>query len=78
MQDELGESAAEDEMRRAAANLYKWIEISELPRIRPQCQDGFVARGSFHILADDLKIGWHPEFEARLRSLLEPVTEEAR
>lgn len=78
MRDDLGESAAEDEMRRAAAQLYKWIETGELPRIRPQCQDGFVARGSFHILADDLKIGWHPEFEARLRRLLEPVTEEVR
>lgn len=78
MRDELGESAAEDEMRRAAGNLYKWIETGDLPRIRPQCQDGFVARGSYHILADDLKIGWHPEFEARLRRLLEPVAEEMR
>lgn len=78
MRDELGESAAEEEMRSAATNLYKWIETGELPRIRPQCQDGFVARGSFHILADDLKVGWHPEFEARLRHLLEPVAEEVR
>lgn len=78
MRDELGESAAEEEMRRAAAQLYKWIETGELPRIRPQCQDGFVARGSFHILADNLQVGWHPEFEARLRRLLEPVTGEVR
>jgi len=78
MRDELGESAAEDEMRRLACQLYKWVETEELPHIRPRCHGGFVARGSFHILADDLKVGWHPEFEARLRRLLEPVCEEVQ
>ncbi|MFZ5863166.1 MAG: ABC-three component system protein [Nitrospirota bacterium] len=78
MRDELGESAAEEEMRRLACNLYKWVETEELPRIRSQCQDGFVARGSFHILADHLTVGWHPEFKARLLRLLEPVSDEAR
>lgn len=78
MRDELGESAAEEEMRHLACQLYKWVETAELPRIRPLCQSGFVARGSFHILADDLKVGWHPEFEARLRDLLETVSEEVR
>ncbi len=78
IRDEMGESAAEEEMRRSACQLYKWVETEELPRIRSQCQDGFVARGSFHILADHLKVGWHPDFEARLRRLLEPVSEEAR
>jgi len=78
MRDELGEAAAEDEMRRLACQLYKWVDTEELPRIRPQCQGGFVARGSFHILADDLKVGWHPEFQTRLRRLLEPVSEEVR
>lgn len=78
IRDEIGEAAAEDEMRRLACQLYKWVETEELPRIRSQCQDGFVARGSFHILADHLKVGWHPEFEARLRRLLEPVSEGVR
>lgn len=78
MRDELGSPAAEEEMRRLACQLYKWVETEDLPRIRPRCQDGFVARGSFHLLADHLKIGWHPEFEARLRHLLEPVSEEMR
>lgn len=78
IQDEMGESVAEEEMRRLACQLYKWVETDDLPRIRSQCQDGFVARGSFHILADHLKVGWHPEFEARLRRLLEPASEEVR
>lgn len=78
MRDELGAAAAEEEMRRLAGQLYRWVETEELPRIRPQCQDGFIARGSFHILADHFKVGWHPDFEARLRRLLEPVSEEVR
>lgn len=78
MRDELGDAAAEEEMRQAAKQVYKWVETDQLPRIRPQCQDGFVARGSFHILADHLKVGWHPEFESRLARLLEPVVEEAQ
>lgn len=73
MQDELGASAAEGEMRRLACQLYKWVETEDLPRIRSQCHEGFVARGSYHILADDLRIGWHPEFESRLRGLLGSV-----
>lgn len=78
IRDEMGESAAEEEMRRLACQLYKWVETEDLPSIRSQCQDGFVARGSFHILADHLKVGWHPEFEVRLRRLLESVSEEVR
>jgi hypothetical protein len=31
-----------------------------------------MTRGSFHMLADELRVGWHPEFLARLRHLLEP------
>lgn len=38
--------------------------------IRPQCQQPYIHRGSFQILADKLKIGWHPEFLARLEHLL--------
>lgn len=30
--------------------------------LRPNCMDAFVMRGSYHILADKLKVGWHPDF----------------
>ncbi|MFH1021788.1 MAG: ABC-three component system protein [Planctomycetota bacterium] len=77
MRDEMGQVAAEEEQRRLAGQLYKWVETEDLPRIRTRCADGFVARGSYQILADHLKVGWHPEFETRLRHLLEPTTQEA-
>jgi hypothetical protein len=36
-----------------------------------------MTRGSLHLLADDRRVGWHPDFEARLQELLEPVVEGA-
>jgi len=76
MRDELGQVAAEEEQRRLARRLFKWVETEELPRVRTRCADGFVARGSYQILADELKVGWHPEFMARLRHLIEPAAQE--
>ena len=39
--------------------------------IRPRVRQPFVVRGSFHGLANEMRVGWHPDFIARLRSLLE-------
>jgi hypothetical protein len=30
--------------------------------LRPSCTEPFIMRGSYHILADLLKLGWHPDF----------------
>ncbi len=69
--DKLGEAAAEDAKRSAAQKVYAWVEDSCYP-IRPQVQHPSMTRGSFHILADTLRLGWHPEFMQRLKHLLEP------
>ena len=39
-------------------------------RIRPRCQEPFVMRGSYHILANKLKVGWHVDFIERLKKIL--------
>lgn len=69
--DEIGDEAADDAMRQAAQRVYAWVEDSSYP-IRPQVQHPSMSRGSFHILADSLRVGWHPQFVDRLRHLLEP------
>jgi len=69
--DELGEDAAEDVKRRAAQAIYTWVEKSCFP-IRKQVKHPSMSRGSLHILADRLHVGWHPDFIARLQHLLEP------
>jgi hypothetical protein len=69
--DELGDNAAEQAKREAAQKVYNWMEESNYP-IRPQVRERSMTRGSFHILSDRLKIGWHPEFMQRLQQVLEP------
>lgn len=73
MVDELGEEAAEADKCRAARAIYAWVEQNARFPIRPGCEEPFVTKGSYHILADDLRVGWHPDFVARLMALLEPV-----
>jgi hypothetical protein len=63
----------EEEPKKAIAGraVYDWAENASI-YIRPQCRQAYIHRGSFQILADKLKIGWHPEFLARLEHLLSP------
>lgn len=70
MRDELGASAAEEEMQREAKALYKWVELEADFPIRPRCTAGFVTRGSFQILSDEMRIGWHPDFEKLLSAAI--------
>ncbi len=70
MCEELGEDAAEHEKVNAARNIYNWVE-KEAHFPMKQCQEPFITRGSYHILSDKQKVGWHPEFQNRLKFLLE-------
>jgi len=76
MKDELGDSEAEKARKRAAQTLYKWVETGTHRSIRAGVTEPCIARGTYQILADKLRVGWHPEFLERLKQLLEP--QEAR
>jgi hypothetical protein len=63
-----------DEENHAVAGRNLYNNIIDMPRhipIRPSFPDPFVMRGSFHILANSLKVGWHPQFKDRLARALE-------
>jgi hypothetical protein len=77
MKDELGRDAAEAAMQNAAKELYKYFETGILPTIRVSCTEPFIARGTYHILADQLRIGWHAQFLERLRSAVSEEREES-
>ena len=70
VEDELGPETAEEQKRAAAKQVYKWMEDARFP-IRPAVGHPSMTRGSLHMLADDLHIGWHPDFKTRLAHLLE-------
>ncbi len=68
IRNELGADAAEDAKCEAARQVLSWAETTIIP-LRT-VNTPFVTRGSLHMLADEVRIGWHPEFRDRLASLL--------
>jgi hypothetical protein len=75
--EELDENSAEDVLRRAGKELYKWADQQsgnvESLRIRACVTEPYVTRGSFHILANaapEPRVYWHPRFLDRLGQLL--------
>lgn len=68
MEETLSETnnATEEEKAKEGRQLFSDIEKRDI-RIRPKCQEAFIMRGSYHILANQLKIGWHVDFFDRLK-----------
>lgn len=69
MRDDLGDTATEAAKANAARSVLTWAERTVLP-IRASVTEPFVTRGSLHMLADESRIGWHPDFRERLAALL--------
>jgi hypothetical protein len=63
-------TASDDEKALCGKGIYNWTQETAVGMaalfIRPQFQSGYMVRGSFHMLADLLRVGWHPEFSTRL------------
>ena len=75
MQDDVIDGLDDIRLARHGIKLYSWVE-TEAPAqsslwIRPQFQSAYMVRGSFHMLANDLRIGWHPEYRERITAMLE-------
>lgn len=73
MEDNLAEysGVTEEEKIEEGRRLFSDIEKKDI-RIRPKCQEAFVMRGSYHMLANQLKVGWHIDFYDWLKKLLAP------
>jgi hypothetical protein len=69
--------ASDEEAAALGREVFARAERDIAIRIRPRCSAAYVTRGSLHMLADSLRIGWHPEWVARLRELLPPREGEA-
>jgi hypothetical protein len=67
--DEVGEAATDSERKVAARSVLQWAERASIP-IRPGVTEPFMCRGSLHMIADDGRIGWHPDFRTLLTSVL--------
>lgn len=72
MEDDLSQNSGvtEEEKIKEGRRLFSDIEKKDI-RIRPKCQEAFVMRGSYHMLSNQLKVGWHIDFFERLKKLLD-------
>lgn len=67
-----GISVDTDEKQLVAAgkSVYDWTQehapANAALFIRPQFPASYMVRGSYHMLADKLRVGWHPHYHARL------------
>ncbi len=72
MEDKLsimGTQVTEEDKVTYGKELLSKIEMSNV-LIRPKVKEAFIMRGSYHILANQLKVGWHIDFQERLTHLL--------
>jgi len=70
MREEVGKEATDEAKVKAARSVLKWASDVSIP-IRPDVTEAFISRGSLHMLSDDRRIGWHPDFEEKLAALLD-------
>jgi hypothetical protein len=74
LEDEhLSLQALESECLHVGRELLKWMETRANIKIRPHVEDGFIMRGSYHILADTTtpRVHWHPKFIERIAQIPE-------
>ena len=67
----------EDGLCRQARDRFVELDRSDLAPIRRDVREGWVARGSLHMIADRLEIGWHPQWLAHLRDRLGEARDDA-
>jgi hypothetical protein len=61
VRDELSPTATADDKCRNGRQLLGWAETQQLPLRGASAQ--FLTSGSYHTLADQIRVGWHPDFE---------------
>lgn len=69
MKEKLDNNASDPALIKAARCLYEWVETGEHHPIRIAFTEPSIARGTYQMMADVLRVGWHPEF----RTLLQDV-----
>ena len=77
--EDLEADAAENALKQAGKELYKWAEFNTTHlRIRDRVSEPYVVRGNFHILANGKpspRVYWHPHFLDRLNTILKDLSQ---
>lgn len=67
--DDIGPEAAGAAQEQMAKDIYSWAETACFP-IQRGVDNPSICRGSLHMLANELRVGWHPQFLSKLQHLL--------
>ena len=70
MLEEVPPESDEHTLVRHGAALFNWVVVEAPSRsqlwFRPEFQSEYMTKGSYHMLADQLRVGWHPKYQDRL------------
>ena len=70
MMEDMSGDREEERKQREGKSLFNWVDTQANINIRHRCTEPYVMRGSYHILANDLRVGWHVDFIKRLQHLI--------
>jgi hypothetical protein len=70
MKEKLGDESDELKLQFEGRELFNYVDMRLEKPIRPRVTEPYVMRGSYHMLANELKIGWHAKFLDRLNEIL--------
>ena len=70
---DLGENASDEDKQKAGSKLLRQLLDATSVRVRARYDEAFFGRGKRHEIADTGRMGWHADFEARLKGLLLPA-----
>jgi hypothetical protein len=59
--DELEDSATTEEVKKLGKQLLGWAETNEVPF--KNVRSTYLSSGSYHALADSMRVGWHPHYK---------------
>ena len=67
MTDKLGDNPTDQAIVKTGQELYEWVETGAHHPIRTAFTEPSIARGTYQMKADTLRVGWHPEFRTLLQ-----------
>ncbi len=67
--EDIGDSVDESDNINAGRKIYNYLQKRTDLNIKEKCREAYVMRGTYHILANKLDVGWHPKFKEKLVNL---------
>lgn len=71
MKENIPDDAEEGDKMKEGRKLYNMIRDQVDEHIKPKFNEAYHQRGSYHMLANELKVGWHRDFIQRLKDVVE-------